>query len=182
MSGLQIKVDTSSVDDWLDIAPKKTSIAVLRAVKRGTMAARTLAGRSVSKDMGLKVGDVKKNIVMVAPNAQTITGVLRASLRRIPLIKFGARGPEPSRGRGRVSYKSKGGRKTIAGGFISTMGAHRGVFKRKGRERLPVQELYGPSIGRVFDLKREEIAGRGEEAAAAELDRQLDRIYGTGSK
>lgn len=180
MSGLQFKVDTKQVDQFLDLAPKKTSVAILRSVKRGTQAARTQAARLVSKDMGLRVSDARKAIEMTPPNAKTVAGTLRASLSRIPLIKFGAKGPRPSRGKGRgVSYRSKGGRKTLRSAFLARMKTgHEGVFKRAGRKRLPIRELFGPSIGRVFDLLRNSILARGVEATQKELDRQLNRIFG----
>lgn len=178
--GLTFKVDTKQVDQFLEAAPKKTSIAVLRSIKRGTMAARTEAARTISKDMGLPVSVVRKAVVMTPPNAQTITGVLRVSLKRIPLIHFKAKGPEPSRGKGRgVSYKAGGGRKVLKSAFIATMpSGHRGVFKREGKKRSPIKQRYGPSMGRVADLHRQTIAARGAEAAEAELDRLLNRIFG----
>jgi hypothetical protein len=167
------------VGDYLEFFPKQTAIALLRATKRGTKAANTLAARLVSKDMGIKVGDVKSRIRVKVPTAQTMTGELRASLKRIPLIKFGARGPEPSRGRGRgVTTRGKGGRSRIPSAFIATMPAtgHRGVFKREGVKRVPISQLYGPSVGHVFVAHEKEITDRGEEQLLGELNRQLDRI------
>ena len=179
-AGLQFKVDSKQVEAFLELAPKKTSIAVLRAIKRGTMAARTEAARTVSKDMGLAVSVVRKASVMTPPSAQILEGILRVSLRRIPLINFKAKGPEPTRGKGRgVSYRSSGGRKSIKSAFIATMpSGHRGVFKRADRRRMPIKQLYGPSAGRVADLHRKAIAARGAEAAEKELDRLLNRILG----
>ena len=162
MTGVRIDVDTKELGDFIDAAPKKTSIALLRALKRGTKSARTHAARVVSKDIGLKVGDVRKRIRLKEPNGQTLTGELRADLKRIPLIKF------------------KGGRKRRPRhAFVATMPTgHEGIFKRRGRSRLPIRELFGPSVGRVFDLHRNEIMARGEEVVAAEIDRQLKRIFG----
>lgn len=177
---LSLKADIKQVDAFLSVAPKKTSLAVFRAIKRGTAAARTEAARAVSKDMGLKVGVVRNAINLKPPNYEDLTGELRASLKRIPLYEFNAKGPIPSRGKGRgVSYKASGGRKTLAGAFIATMpSGHVGVFKRKGAGRTPIQEKYGPSIGRVFDLHRDQISAKGSEAAEAELNRGLNRIFG----
>lgn len=180
MGQLNIEVDSKKVNAALELAPKKTGVALLRALKKGTKAAKTISNRLVAKDMGTKVSDVRARIRIEEPTAQTLTGSLHASLKRIPLMKFGARGPEPSRGRGRgVTYKSKGGRGRHPRAFITTMpGGHRGVFERKGERRLPIKELYGPSIGRVFDQHRAEIMARGEEQALTEFNHQLDRILG----
>ena len=101
MAPLNIEVDSKEVTAAFEVAPKKTGVALLRALKRGTKSAATHANRVVSKDMGVKVSDVRAKIRLENPTAQTLSGKLRANLKRIPLIKFGARGPEPSRGRGR---------------------------------------------------------------------------------
>lgn len=177
---LSVEIDSKKVDAALESSPKKTGVALLRSLKRGTKSARTLAARVVSKDMSLKVSDVRVRIRITEPTAQTLSGKLGGDLRRIPLIKFRAKGPEPSRGRGRgVSYRGKTG-KRLPHAFISTMpGAHRGVFQRKSSSRLPIQQLFGPSVGHVFSEHRGEIMARGEEQVLAELNRLLDRILGT---
>ena len=176
--GISIRIDTIRVGDYLDNFPKQTGIALLRATKRGTLAANTLAASLVAKDTGLLVRDVKSRIRVKAPTAQTMAGELRANLRRIPLIKFKAKGPEPSRGRGKgVTAGAKGRRTTIPSAFIATMSSgHRGVFKREGKARGPISQLYGPSVGHVFVKHESEIVARGEEQLLGELNRLLDRI------
>lgn len=179
MPSLKIWLEKRKVSKALEESPRKVGKALLRGVKRGTKAAGTHANRVVSKDMGIKVSDVRARIRLEQPSARTLTGSLHANLKRIPLIKFGARGPEPSRGRGRgVTYKSKSGRSRHPGAFIAEMSRGRGVFERKGAARTPVKELYGPSIGRVFDEHRAEIMAKGEQEAIAEFHRLLDRILG----
>ncbi len=170
---LTVTVDSKKVSAALESAPRKTGIALVRALKRGTRAAGTTANRVVAKDMGLKVGDVRSRIRIKAPTAKTLTGELRANLKRIPLIKFRAR----STRRG-VSYRGKSGRSRHPHAFIVKMPAgHIGVFERKeGAARLPIRQLYGASVGRVFDLHAAEIMARGEEVVTAELDRLADRI------
>lgn len=188
--GLEFSFDSKSVDEFLELAPKKTALAILRSVKRGTTAAGTKAARVVASDMALKVGDARKAIRIVPPNYETLTGEVRAKLKRIPLIKFNARGPQPSRGKGRgVSYRAEGTRKTISSAFIETMpGGHQGVFKRApGRSRrggpphhseLPIRELFGPSVGHVFHRHRDEIEKHGLDVTQREINRQLDLILG----
>ena len=176
--GISIRIDTVRVSDYLEFFPKKTGIALLRATTRGTRAANTLAARLVSKDMGLKVGVVKSRIRLKLPTARTMAGELRASLKRIPLIQFGARGPEPSRGRGRgVTARSRGGRTRLPHAFIATMpSGHRGVFARDTVKRGPITQRYGPSVGHVFVKHEKAITDRGEEQLLGELNRQLERI------
>ena len=174
MTAVRIDLETKELSAFLNAAPRQTSIALLRSLKRGTKAAQTHAARVVSKDMGLKVGTVRKRIRIKQPTGQTLTGEVRADLKRIPLVNFGARATR----RG-VSYRGEGGRRRIPSAFLATMATgHRGVFKRAGSRRLPIRELFGPSIGHVFDHHRDEIMARGEQVVMAELDRQLKRIFG----
>jgi hypothetical protein len=192
---MQISVEVegaSKVSVFLDAFPRETGRAILRALRRGKEMAQTRANRVISQDMGLKVGDVRKRIRLIEPTAETLAYELRGSLKRIPLIEFGARGPEPSRGKGRgVSYRiGSGGRGRHAHAFITTVGSHRGVFERKpgasrrgpapNRSQLPIKELFGPSIGRVMDKHRSEIVSVGESAFKNELDRLLNRIIQGG--
>lgn len=169
---MNISIDPKEVNALLESAPKKVGIALLRSLKRGTKSANTLAGRLVSKDMNIKAGEVRIRIRLKEPTDQTLTGELRASLKRIPLIKFGA--SASSRG---VRSRGKSGR--IPHAFIATMpSGHEGVYERKGTARLPIRQLYGPSVGHVFIAHQGEILKRGEEVLTAELDRLVDRIMG----
>lgn len=169
---MNIEIDSKKVDTAFEIFPKKAGIALLRALKRGTKAAKTKATSVVSKDMGLKASDVRNRIRVKEPTGQTLTGELRASLKRIPLIKFGASSS-------RRGVKSRGTSGRIPRAFIATMpSGHEGVYERKGTARLPIRQLYGASVGHVFVAHQSEILKRGEEVVTAELDRLLDRMLG----
>lgn len=137
--------------------------AIARALNRSGASAKTLLARETARDLGLKVSVVKDAIRVFEANPGQETVTLFASGRRIPLIQFNARGPEPSRGRGRgVSARTPTARYPQA--FITTTrSGHRGVFQRASRSRLPVYELYGPSIAHVASKHAEASAARGEE-------------------
>lgn len=191
MTEITIQVEDARVRRAFEEAPRKTSIALLRSLTSGTRSAHTLAGRLVAKDMGIKVGDAKESVRVNLPTGARLEGQIAGGLKRIPLIKFGARGPEPSRGRGRgVTYRGKGGTKRLPHAFIATMpSGHRGVYMRtttravrRGpppmRSALPIRQLFGPSIGRVLDRNKKEILARGEEQTTKEFNRQINRILG----
>jgi hypothetical protein len=141
---------------------KKAPLAQMRALNRAMASASTAMTRAVAADLGIKQGRVKDRIRIEQATTARLRARIYANAKRLPLIEFGARGPEPSRGRGRgVTVKSaSGGRSTIPNAFIATVGSgrHRGVFTRaskgsddaRGRKRLPIRELFGPSIWNVF--------------------------------
>lgn len=149
---------------------KKYPQAIRRALKRAGTSGRAEMAKLISKDTGLPSGKVKDEIRMESPSDTTVVLVLVG--KRIPLIQFGARGPEPSRGRGRgVSYRLPGGRGRVSNGFIATMPTgHRGVFVRRGdAKRLPIVELMGPSLVRVF----QRFLPQGESAAQESMTKNL---------
>lgn len=156
--------------------PERTRKAMVRALNRGINAARTVLVSRIAKDTALKSKDVRDALKVRQATFNKPEARIATSLKRIPLIKFGARGPEPSRGRGRgVSYRVGGsGKQRVTNAFIATMGTgHRGVFARKGTGRLPIRELQGPSIGHVFAKYRPEARGIAQEFFDRNFDREL---------
>lgn len=135
---------------------------VVHAQNRAATSAVAVMARGAAADLRLKVSVVKAAIRIEPATQQHPVTRLIADAKRIPLINFGARGPEPSRGRGRgVTARTATGR--YPHGFIATVGKgrHRGVFARKNEIRsrvglkrsspaLPIRELRGPSIAHVL--------------------------------
>jgi hypothetical protein len=167
------------VADEFERYPRRAQRAIVRALDRGGSAADTLMSRAVARDTGLKVGDVKASFKRRKPSLNDPVFSLAAGFQRIPLMKFGARGPMPSRGRGKgVSYRMGAGnsRNRLPHAFIAQMrSGHTGVFARVGKARLGIRELRGPSLGRVFAKYRPEAQARGLEVFGATLDHELER-------
>jgi hypothetical protein len=158
--------------------------AVSRALDRTAVTAKAVAARLISADMGLAVGAAKKAI-KVTKSASSVD--LSAPYKRIPLIDFGAKGPEPSRGRGHgVSYRLPTGRGRLAHAFISTMpSGHRGVFERvpgkfmkQTPNRQAIGEKFGPSIGRVFEKVLPAVEEQAQEALVKNLSHEINRATG----
>ncbi len=165
----------------LEAFPRRAQKIIVRALNRGIDSARTAMVREIATDTGLKSKDVRDALSLQHANFETPEARLGARLKRLPLIAFGARGPEPSRGKGRgVSYRlGTGGRGRVENAFIATMrSGHRGVFKRTGKKRLPIQELFGPSLGHVFGKYRAVGRARAEEVFMTNLTHDLDRALG----
>jgi hypothetical protein len=73
-----------------------------------------------------------------------------------------------------VSYRLRGSRGRIPSAFIATMASgHTGVFARKTKKRLPIQELFGPSLGRVFAKYRPQGVARVLETFQKNFDHEL---------
>ena len=101
--------------------------------------------------------------------------VLRAAGRVIPLSKFRIRPSSPTPGRPKpvtaTVVKGRGG--TIPKAFVARMPAgHVGVYRRRGRPRLPILELYGPSAPQM--IGNEEVMRALEEKAQQTLDERME--------
>jgi hypothetical protein len=170
-------VGDKAVDAALRDYPKKATRAMVRAMNRAVTSGRALMVQRIAADSGLKSGVIRKAIAIREANAQSLEARIAVGLKRIPLIDFNARGPEPSRGRGRgVSYRLTGGKGRVERGFIATMkSGHRGVFARPlhQKTRLPIYELFGPSLGHIFAKYRPEGIARLKEAFATNFAHEM---------
>lgn len=148
---VEIKIDEPQlrqVRQTLAGIPKAMPRVISRAINRTISPAKTAVSRGIRQEVNIKAGDLNKKIKVEKATFGKWEGRIKLSTKRIPLEDFGAK--QTAKG---VSYKIKkaGGRKVISSGFIATMASgHTGVFKRKGKTRLPIQEKFGPSIGIVF--------------------------------
>ncbi len=174
---LAIEVDNKMVLKALKAYPKKAERASVRALNKAAKSGKSLLTRKIAKDMGLKVGDIRDKIFMRKASATNFFVLLRASLKRIPLVKFGAKATK----RG-VSYRAGSKRTKLAGAFIATMpSGHRGVFKRRlATGRLPITELRGPSIGHVFLKYSDEALARAQEQFPKDLAHELRFAFTEG--
>ena len=150
--GFSVRVDLRGLQ--LALANVKNGVprAATRAINRTLVTVRAEAAREIAADIGVPVRQVTPSLPITKATFTTLTGaIVIDDKRRIPLGELNPQGPEPSRGKGQgVSYSLGGSRRRIPTAFLATMkSGHRGVFKRKGTKRLPIQELFGPSIQRV---------------------------------
>ena len=175
MPRLVLRLDSQAADARLKALGARAPVAIARGLNRAGKSGRTAMARVVSKDMGLKVSDVRDRIAVRDATPRRLVVTLFASAKRLPLILFKATGPEPSFGRGRGVSANLGGRKRYPRAFIATMGAgHRGVFERHGKLRLPIYELFGPSIAMVFKKHEQVGLDRAQEMLAKTLGHELE--------
>ena len=170
---VNITLNDSDLKVGIESLRRKFPFAVRRALTRAGTSGRAAMVLAIAADTGLASKRVRDNIKI---NMLGDTGIqLEITGSRIPLEAFGARGPEPSRGRGRgVSYRLPGSPGRIPDAFIATMrSGHRGVFKRTAATRKPIIELFGPSLVRVFEKFLPLGAARAEEALVKNMRSEI---------
>lgn len=160
--------------------------AIRRSVNRAAVSARTYLVKAIASDTGLKQGDVKNEIKVREATLQRLQADVTVSGRPIPLYKFGASGPYPSRGRGRgVRVRIKPPAKghyphaflAMVGGVLRVMERVRPSRSRRGRPSsspgLPIYELHGPSLPTVFAKHLPEATVIGEESLVKNLQHEF---------
>jgi hypothetical protein len=164
-----INVQDDIVAAKLRAMPSVIAKASVRAMNRSIGKTKTSMSRSIGSDLRIKIADVKKALKLKNATLSSPFAMFSSSVVRIPLMAFSAKGPEPTKGKGRgVSYRLQGGRGRVPNAFIARMrSGHRGVFvrakdaaggkrsKRAWSDNLPIIELFGPSIGHIFKKYRE---------------------------
>lgn len=178
---VSMALNTKDVERAIARLRERAKPSIARALNRATVSARTVMVKKIGPDIGLAAAQVKDAIVTREATPERLSAHLAASLKRIPLVQFKAKGPESvagggaTRRRGGVTYKiGTGGKGRAPNAFIVTMrSGHRGVFQRSSAPRLPLAELKGPSIGHVFDKYVGEGLDRGLEALATNLRSEL---------
>jgi hypothetical protein len=140
----------------------------------------------VSAAAGLMKKDVRKAVRLRRASYRRLQAAIRIYNRLMPLVWFHAR--QTKKG---VTFRAppgadwaldyKGGRKgrfLVERAFIARMPrGHVGVFLRRGKKRLPIDELFGPSPMAVFEGVTGMIQALMAEAQGhlvTETDRQVD--------
>ena len=174
MAQFVLTLNTTRPDRALRRLVDRYPQAVARALNRAGHAANLVVARLVAADMQLNVRDVVAETREILATPTRPSFVVTASATRIPLIKFRARGPEPSRGKGR-GVTARTATRRYPRAFIATVGrgGHRGVFERVGKQRLPIRELRGPSVWHVFLKHAPAGVARGEEQLVKNLRHEL---------
>jgi hypothetical protein len=150
----------------LGAQPQNIQRASVRAMNRGIKSGRTLMVRNIADDLHLKGATVRDTLVMKEATVTSPDASLAASLKRIPLINFVSIGQQVAHAKGTargtgVAYQLAGTSGRVDNAFIRIMpSGHVGVFVRAGKARLPIRELFGPSLGHVFNKYRPEVLDR----------------------
>lgn len=148
----QFEIDVAALQKDLDSIGRAAPVVMARSVNKAGLAGQTAMVKAIGADTGISAKAIKREIRLDKATRTKPILVIEVVGKRIPLIEFGARGPVPSRGRGRgVTAKLPTGAGIYPHAFIATMpSGHRGVYQRRKIGRLPIRELFGPSIPGVF--------------------------------
>ena len=185
VDGKQLKQATIGLQFVQKNIPKAFS-AALNRVGQGV---KTEASKKVRETYDIKAGDVKRygNIRITKANVGRLQLLLTSRGPNIPLIRFKTRPSKPPARQPKVltaSVKKSGG-KPIPGAFVAAMrSGHIGVFKRSGKSRTPIGELYGPAVPVMLNEPgvSEHLQEEASRRMQKRLDHEVNRVLGRFSK
>lgn len=153
----------------------KATVAVLN---RTAQRASTVAVRAMQADLGAtSQKTIRRSMFTENASSNKPVATVKARGKRIPLIELNAKPRTVSKRRRNIAGITWGKGRTIAGSFIARMASgHIGVFKRRGKARLPIDELFGPSAAKVFANRRVQKPVR--EFIRNYLPTELKRVLG----
>ncbi|WP_321336547.1 phage tail protein [Breoghania sp.] len=156
------------------LSDKRMAQALSTGVNKTARGTMTFAAGLVAKEMGARRKDTKKSFrIYPYSKPDTLSATVRGRGKRLPLMTFKAR-----RGKKGASAAAWGKRKTYAGTFIATMASgHAGVFKRDGKSRFPISELWGPGVASTMEQEAVEsvIVDQGRDRLLANVEYQIAR-------
>lgn len=175
MISLDVRGDMKEVQRHLTaVQQKQVPKAASRAINKAITKARTNTKRLVSRAMGVQQKRIKGDFNIRRASRTVLSGTLYSRGRPIKLIYFKST-RQLKRGVKSSAYNKP---RVYDGTFISKVGNHTGVFKRKGTSRLPIKELYGPSVPETMADKviRDKMGTTGRRVFRDEFRRQLTRV------
>ena len=179
MTALNVQVDKRqlrAVERTLAAIPGALGRVVPRAVNKVATYARTRVVRSVTSKIVLRTLDVRRAVTLRRANRRTWEARISVRGDRIPLGKF-----SPSMTRRGVTYRIQrtGARQRIPTAFLAkmkcgpTLVAQRRTILGRRVGRLPINELFGPSVPAVVEGIGEFASGELERAVAQRLEREV---------
>lgn len=180
MADVEIKYDEAKlrkIQKMLRDIPNAMPKVMSRAINRTSKSALAEIARKIAAEVKITQAAIKKGIKITKATYTRWQAWLDLHTKRIPLIRFRAKPLKKG-----VSYQisKTGGRKKItepARPFIQTMpiSGHKGVFRRhtEKTKRLPIVQLFGPSLGGVFEGAAG-IAAEVQESTTKKLEKNID--------
>ena len=189
-SSVSVKLDERQmrrVQSLLREVPREVPKIMSRALNRTGTSTKAEVARIVAAVAKIPVKGVKKGIWMKKATRRRWLATLNVTSRRIPLIYLKAGKTKKGvtyRGPGDVyAHKQK---VEVSGGLIRSAfkqampgSGHKGVFLRRIKKRLPIDELFGPSPAELFEGVKgiaKQVMRSANEKLTKNIDSQINYV------
>jgi hypothetical protein len=143
-----------------------------RAANRTATSTRAFFSKETRKQVNVKAARLKKSTRIRRARPSRPTAAIDVSGQHVPLIDMGARPTNL----GVTVRQYRGSARTLLGGaFIQVMpkNGRRGVFRRRGKRRLPIDQQFGPSVISLWKKRDRLINQHAITTLRKELTRQI---------
>lgn len=161
------------------IEPGPLKRAVVRALRKaGSTALRDMRSEAVKRIRArkrIRSSYISSAITLARPKGTDLSAMawsVKVSGEPVPLVAY----PHRQTAKGVSVEVNRGKRTVIPGAFVATMkSGHVGVFRRRGRARLPIDELRGsrPVDALLHEGESQGVAQRGAKSLASTFARVL---------
>lgn len=147
------------VQNLLREVPRAVPMIMSRSINKTAKSTKAETARLIAANAKISQKGIKKGIWMKKATRRRWLATLNITSRRIPLIYL-----RPGKTKKGVTYRGPGdvyaNKQKVAssGGLILSAfkqvmpgSGHKGVFLRRTKKRLPIDELFGPSAAELFE-------------------------------
>lgn len=156
---VKVSTDHAALSRKLNQSVKRYPRAAAAGINKAAAGAFTLSVREIQADVGASSQKtIRKNLTLQKatgekPEARLVA--FSSKKDRIPIIEMKPTPRTVTRRRPAIGVRYGAQRKVIPGSFIARLrSGHVGVFRRTSSARLPIVELFGPSVALVFSRKK----------------------------
>ena len=152
-NGITLKWDDSRLGALQGTSAERAMFRALRKAGSGAIkAAKAESNRQIRANKKFKVSRVNKALSLQAPRGATsieqLAWVMRVKVLPVPLVEF----PNRQGRKGVTATVNAGKPVLLKSAFRATMrSGHVGIFRRLGKARLGIKELYSTRVRDVFD-------------------------------
>lgn len=180
-----IEIDSKSVErvslilSGVQNGPQRVFHSV---INRALAVVKTTATKRIRTVYSISQSDIRaeSNIRLKMSSAGNLAGEVLFAGCKIPLYRFNVSPKEPGTGKKvRAAVLKSSTQTEFERAFIGGMGnGHKGMFERKRETRLPIRELYGPSVAHMAEnsVVVEEIEKAAQETINKRVEQEITRI------
>ncbi|WP_168464788.1 phage tail protein [Wolbachia endosymbiont of Ctenocephalides felis wCfeT] len=168
---LNIEVDHSIDKVIQDVNASKAKVesAAMKALNKTALWLKVQASKEISQEKQIKQSLIRKRLRIIKASKSSVNALVKASLYGIKVGKLGSMR--------QTMIGAKVGSRMFQGAFIATMkSGHTGIFKRRGRTSLPIDEILLPLEPEASKIIKELVTQEVEKVFEKFFHRELNYI------
>lgn len=160
--------------------PDGVAKAAVPALNRANAAARAEGIRRAAEEYTARQAAMRKTVRMYKATRSHLLAGFSSKSNKLPLVQFNLRPRKPMTN-GRTTLKAavrRDGFKVVKKGFVQSAPDGLKAFRRIGKDRYPLRELFGPSVPQMLNEPgvMEAIESRALAVLSQRFDHEIGRV------